>query len=177
MRRGRCCQPRSSGRRGAVRTERTGANFFAKSVLSANAEVESMRRGVGHWILVESRGAGVSHRSDEEEKEGKEEGEGRWRDKDKTLRPCGEWWRATEVETVWGTESMARGQSCPGCELVPMREQPVSANGELSDMLNGSGIHARYGDQAGVGNSCASVTDDLGDRQSPANTTGSVRQR
>lgn len=41
-------------------TKRTGANFFAQSVLSTDAEVKSMGRSVGHWMLVRSRGAGVS---------------------------------------------------------------------------------------------------------------------
>ena len=58
-------QPYPSGGEGVVRTKRTGANFFPQPVLSADAEVESMRRGVGHWILVRSGGTGVSHRSDE----------------------------------------------------------------------------------------------------------------
>jgi len=45
---GGACQPHSSGREGRARTERTRAYFFAQPVLSADAEVESMRRGVGH---------------------------------------------------------------------------------------------------------------------------------
>lgn len=63
------------GAGGAAHTKRAGTNFFAQPVLSANAEVESMRRGVGHWMLVSSRGMGVSQRSGE-----------KWRKEDRERR-------------------------------------------------------------------------------------------
>ena len=72
---GGACQSYPSGREGVARTERTGANFFAQPVLSTDAEVESMRRGVGHWMLVRSGSTGISHRTNEKwKKEGREEG-------------------------------------------------------------------------------------------------------
>ena len=57
------CQPHSLERDGIERTERAGTNFFAQPILSADAEVESMRRSVGHWMLVRSAGADVSQNS------------------------------------------------------------------------------------------------------------------
>ena len=64
----------SSGGKGLAHTERTGADFFAQPVFSANAEVESMRRGIGHWMLVRSGGAGVSDGSDERRLEDRRSG-------------------------------------------------------------------------------------------------------
>ena len=68
---GGACQPHPSGRESVARTKRTGANFFAQSVLSADAEVESMRRGVGHWMLVKSEGTCVSYRSNKKSRKEK----------------------------------------------------------------------------------------------------------
>jgi hypothetical protein len=70
------CQSHSLERDGIARTKRAGTNFFAQSVLSADAEVESMRRSVGHWMLARSAGADVSQNSTkvgEREGKGKEE--------------------------------------------------------------------------------------------------------
>ena len=72
---GQCASASSSGGKGLVHTERTGADFFAQPVFSADAEVESMRRGIGHLMLIRSGGAYVSHKGEKNEgREGSGEG-------------------------------------------------------------------------------------------------------